>query len=463
MSAPTISTAPVTGDRARPVEHQMIGAVILAAGPWIVAVAALVIVGISLRPQIGLAALEDLRIAVVYAFMLAALAAAPAAVIATRSLALAPSTGAVLTIALCASGAGAITLALLVSFAFGLVGSAIWPGFLMLTSSSAMVLTAMPILAACRAEVRAVLSFLIGMGGAVVLSLTLFAADASGASVLWAFSAGNAVCLFICGVRYGAGAADPEALLDAARALRGATYISWPYALAAASAVSGVWIDKWIIWIGPTGGVTHSGFLHAPGYDGAMFLAHLSALPALTAIMAFQAGPVMRAMEGFHDRLNRGDTLASLETQARCISLLLWSGLFRIFGLQASIIAILVLMAPLIAEFAGFRLDQLLLLRIAFPAAFLHSLFLGMAAVLTLTNDNIRFALLHVIFLILNLVLTAWLSAQLGVTPLGFQIAGLLSIMIAAPLALSSMRFFVRRHFLEGNDSLFKGRYRTID
>lgn len=433
----------------------MTGTVILVAGPWLAAVAALVIVGTGLLPQIGLGALEDLRLAVVYAFMLAPLTAAPTAVLATRSLALGPSTGAVLALALCVSGMGAVTLVMLVSFALGLWGSALWPGFLMLTSSSAMVLTAMPVLAARRSELRAVLSFVVGMGSAVAISRTLPTPDASGASVLWAFSSGNALCLVICLMRHGAGAAGPEALSEAAHALRCAAGRSWPYALAAGCAVAGVWADKWVIWLGSTGAVTRSGFLHAPGYDGAMFLAHLFALPTLIALAAFQAGSITRKMEDFRMGLTRGETLVCLEVRARLISGLLWRGLLRIFGLQVAIVAALVLLAPLMAKIAGFRLDQLLLLRLGFPAAFLQTLFLGLAGVLSLTNDKIRFALLNILFLLLNLVLTAWSLGQVGVSPLGFQIAALISILIAAPVALSSMRTFVRRHFLDGNDSLF--------
>jgi len=455
VSAPAIREHAARARSSLLSDRQMIGPVILVAGPWLAAVAALVIVGVRLLPQIGLGALEDLRLAVVYAFMLAPLSAAPTAVVATRSLALGPGMGAVLALALCASGAGAVFLVMLVSLSLGLMGSALWPGFLMLTSSSAMVLTAMPVLAARRSELLALRSFAVGMGCAVLISRSLATGQVSGASVLWAFSAGNALCLVICLLRHGAGAAAPGALREAAQALLRAAGRSWPYALAAGCAVAGVWADKWVNWLGPTGAVTRSGFLHAPGYDGAMFLAHLSALPALIALAAFQAGPLTRAKEDFRTGLTRGATLVSLEAQARFTSGLLWRGLLRIFVLQVAIVAALVLMSPLMAEIAGFRLDQLLLLRLGFPATFLHSLFLGLAGILSLTNDKMRFALLSVLFLVLNLVLTAWSLGQVGVSPLGFQLAALISILIAAPVALSSMRTFVRRHFLDGNDSLF--------
>ena len=58
----------------------------------------------------------------------------------------------------------------------------------------------------------------------------------------------------------------------------------WQYrALAIASfvAIGAIWMDKWVMWFGPTGVQLQNGLLSAPTYDGAMFVAYLTIIPAL--------------------------------------------------------------------------------------------------------------------------------------------------------------------------------------
>ena len=60
------------------------GAIIITAGPWLVAVVALGVITASMLPVLGRAALEDLNLSVVYAFCLAPLVSGPTGAIAER-------------------------------------------------------------------------------------------------------------------------------------------------------------------------------------------------------------------------------------------------------------------------------------------------------------------------------------------------------------------------------------------
>ena len=60
-------------------------ATILAAGPWLVAVAALAIISVTMTPLMSYAAIEDLRLTVVYAFCIAPLLAGPIGAVAARA------------------------------------------------------------------------------------------------------------------------------------------------------------------------------------------------------------------------------------------------------------------------------------------------------------------------------------------------------------------------------------------
>ena len=59
---------------------------VVAAGPWLIAIVTLVLVGSVAGQRFDAAQVEDLRLSVVYAFMLAPLIAAPVGVLTARSL-----------------------------------------------------------------------------------------------------------------------------------------------------------------------------------------------------------------------------------------------------------------------------------------------------------------------------------------------------------------------------------------
>ena len=247
----------------------------------------------------------------------------------------------------------------------------------------------------------------------------------------------------------------PEALTRAAAALWRAARRCWPLALGAALAVAGIWMDKWVYWVGGTGLRSQAGFLHFPRYDSVMFFAHLSVLPALAALAAFQEGPLAGAMRDLRAGISGGDTLNGLAVRAGATRRLALDGLLRIFGAQVVLSAGLVLVAPALADAAGLRLDQFLLLRVGLLAAALHALFLAASAMIALTNAGATFAWLQAMFLVLNLGLTLAISRGGEVGAAGLTLAAALAATVAIPLAAALLGRLVRRAFLDGNESLY--------
>jgi uncharacterized membrane protein len=442
---------------------RQIGAgLLVAAGPWILAIVTLTLIGAATEPRLGAVVLEDMRLAIVYAFMLGPIVAAPAGVIAARAVTDAVGTGAevpvgaILLIAAGIAGIGAEALAATVALIFGLTDPGLALAFAVLTAVSAMMWTAFPVLTACRARYRLIVAFAVGMAAALGLSLAVAGIARSGADVVWCFTTGIALCFALCVVPLDPAALTPAALRDAARGLGGAGRSAWPLALGASLAIAGVWADKWVAWAWTGGQVSAAGFRHLPAYDSALFLAQLSVLPGLAAIAMFYEGPVRAAMARFRSELTRGTSLYGAERAVGVVAARFWTGLGRITVAQAALSAALILASPALAAAGGLRLDQLLLLRTGIAGAFLHMILLAASGVLILANRKAAFAAAQAAFLGFNLALSAALAAGGHLSALGFAGAAALAAALTVVLAMQTVRELLRHVFLSGNDGLFR-------
>lgn len=434
---------------------------IVVAGPWILAIVTLVLIGWTTGARLGAEALEDMRLAVVYAFMLAPLIATPMGVIGARAVTDAdtppePSALAALMLVSCGiAGVSAEILALVVALALGLADGALTLAFVMLTSASAMMWTAFPILAACRARRRLITSFAFGMGLALALCIGVADHTQSSANIVWCFTAGISLCLGLSFAPFRAVGLGADDMRHAIGWLSNGVRTTWPLGLGAAFAIAAVWTDKWVFWLGPGGQVSAAGFLHMPSYDSAMFLVHLCAIPTLAALAMHFDGPVADAMARFRATLDRGGSLAAAERAAEALSATLWVGLLRIMvGMLALAIA-LFLFAPTVASLAGLRLDQFLLFRTGIVGVLLHALFLAASSVLILCNRKSAFVLLQAAFFLTNAGLTVFLSAQIGVTALGFALGAATCGVAATLVAHVTVRSLIQHYFITGNDALF--------
>ncbi|MGR3321141.1 MAG: exopolysaccharide Pel transporter PelG [Pseudooceanicola sp.] len=438
--------------------RRILSALIVAAGPWLIAVAALIFVSRTMAPSLGALALEDLRLTVIYAFMLAPMAATPVGVIAARAVgrgeAVAGNVGALLLLSCGMAGGAATLLAGGIALAFGLEGASLVPAFILLTSVSAMMWTTFPVLAALRARRRLVTAFAAGMSVAVLLTHAMAGIADSNADIIWCFILGTGVSLGIACLPFRYGAMDPDRLRAARGMLVGSAAQGWPLAFGAWLAITGIWVDKWVYWAAPDGLRSVAGFYHYPPYDGVMFLAHLSVVPALAALAAFQEGPVSRAMRAFRAGIPAGDTLDGLGRRRDALRAVVWDGMIRIFGAQFVFSAGLILLAPAVAHAVGFRLDQFLMLRVGLLAAVLHALFLAASAIIVLTNARRVFALLQFGFLLLNAGIGMLVLEHLGVSAIGLTVTACLAAMMALPLAAWCLARLVRLTFLDENEAL---------
>ncbi|MFP7671908.1 exopolysaccharide Pel transporter PelG [Marivita sp. S0852] len=440
--------------------RSLIAALVLAAGPWLLVIVTLILISWIAENRFPDEALEDMRLAVVYAFMLAPIVAAPVGIIAARTVAdaempLEPSAiGALLLVACGVAGLTAEALVLIVVLVLGLSNPSLTLAFALLTSISAMMWVAFAVLAACKARRRLILSFSTGLIIALGLSVAV-ANHAGDASVLvWCFTTGIALCLALCLEPFLQTGHQLAKLREAGVQLRICARKTWPLAVGASLAIMGIWADKWVVWFGSGGQSSVAGFRHMPTYDSALFLAQLSALPGLASLAIYFEEPVRRAMDRFWAKLSNGVTLRAAKSSGRAVSEMIWTGVFRIMMTQFAVSAALLLLAPAIASAMGLRLDQFLILRMGIVGTLLHALFLAASGILVLCNAKMAFLVVQAAFLVANFSLSAILTSVIGVNALGFALASGLVSMIACLVAFETTKKIVGHLFLFGNDSI---------
>lgn len=462
------ATAPTQG-HAWWIEGPLVGplrnvsaAVVVSVGPWLVSVMALALLSITMTPLMGDRAVEDLRLSVVYAFAIAPLVAGPVGTVAARLVRESIEerggvqvfeifrVAAVISGVLAMAGAGAVAIALDI----GPAGVAL--GFVWTTAAAALLWTSFAVLGAMRSYGFLILSFTTGM--LVGFGCTILAAR-HGPTVellVWSFNAGIGFCVLL-SFRHVAGAFrspddDPG---FASRLLAAAIVRDWALALGIAVAVAAIWADKVVFWSGGDGLRSAAGFAHYAPYDSVMFIAHLSIVPSLAAMLLFQNGPLPQAIGSFRATLAARSTYDEISSAAAEVGGTVWSHLLTIMFVQATCSAVLVMMAPLIARLMGFDLIQFDLLRSAIVAIFLQSLLYLGCGVLMICNRTQTFFLIQLVFLGSNLAASLILREALGVNTWAVFLASMAAAVVAFVAAWRTLSDYVYLVFIGENRALY--------
>lgn len=438
-------------------------AIIVAAGPWLVSVVALAIISVTMTPVMGFAAVEDLRLTVVYAFCIAPLVAAPVGAVAARRISAAVDAGdpaivAELFLSAAAlSGVAAQVIAVAVCLILGIGPAGVAAGFVFLTAAAALLWTSFAVLAAVHSYGFLIAAFTGGMVLSVACAL-LAAIHAPTTEVLiWSFAAGVSLCVAV-SIRHVQklfpSGYDGFALtfLDLLRQLRASGMLC----AGVLFAICGVWADKWVFWFGPEGARSAAGFLHSSSYDSVMFLAHLSVIPTYAALLVFHHGDLVAVIDRFKSTVETRSTYGLIRDRLDELEGVAWSGVFTIAFIQAAVTIGLVLMAPLLAKSLDFSFGQFLMLRIGLIAVFFHSVMFLCCALLLVANRIRHFAIIQAAFLTLNLAISLALYAMAGMSAYAFLASSLLGAAAAFHAAYRALNAYDYDLFLGENDSLYE-------
>lgn len=229
----------------------------------------------------------------------------------------------------------------------------------------------------------------------------------------------------------------------------------WELALSGLVYNSAIWIDKWIMWFAPESQVFGGAFRTYPEYDGAMFLAYLSIVPALALFTLSIETGFFEQYQNFYKDIQQHANFDRIRRNHQGIVRTMLDQSRRMFVLQGSIAAIIVLLAPQIIASVGSSFLQVGMFRFGVLGATFH-VFLLFASVALSYFDLRRLNLcLQSLFLALNGGLTA-VTLELGFPfyGYGYFLAALISFLAGYAMVATRVRQLPYLTFVANNPSV---------
>lgn len=229
----------------------------------------------------------------------------------------------------------------------------------------------------------------------------------------------------------------------------------WEFALVGLLYNAAIWADKWIMWLAP-GKLVIAGAMPAhPAYDGAMFLAYLTIVPAMTVFLVVIETRFFEHYLRFYRDVENHATAAEIWSNHQVILRALGEGLRNLAVLQAAVCYLAILVAPGLIGMAQGGLEMVPIFRFGVLGAMFHVLLLSTMVVIS--YFDLRRVLLSVtaVFFALNAGLTlATLWLGLGYHGYGYFLASLLSLLYAYSAAASRILRLPYMTFVGNNPGL---------
>jgi uncharacterized membrane protein len=263
-------------------------------------------------------------------------------------------------------------------------------------------------------------SFIVGLCASV--AGTVCAARFSGTlnAMIWAFEAGLMIVFCCLCARILTIFPQPVVhIYEPIRVLCRGILRFWHLALGGFIAAIGLWIDKWIIWLGPSGISDETGLIHAPIYDSAMFAAYLAIIPSLSLFMTHLETSFIPSYKSYYEAIRTHATLAQIERNAGNLQTVTVESLTQIILVQATICFIAALGAPSIVQAIGLHYQQVGILRLGALGALFQFVFLATTSLFLFFERESQFLYLQTMFLILQTALTS-ISVWIGNSYYGF-------------------------------------------
>ena len=294
-------------------------------------------------------------------------------------------------------------------------------------------------------------AFVFGMSVAFI-STTVLSEVYGAAGALAGFTGGLALVLFILIPRifaeYPYPISRPFGFLGAFR-----TY--WEFAFAGLLYNAAVWIDKWVMWLSPEAKVYAGAMAAFPAYDGGMFLAYLTIVPAMAIFVVALETKFFVSYRRYFDDIGNHATFDQIERNHASIVHVIGLAFRNVVVLQGVVCYLAILVAPRFISAAPGGLEMIPIFQIGTLSAFLHILFLF--ALIIISYFDLRGTLLtvSVVFFISNATFTgATLLLGYEFYGYGYFSSVLVSLAVAYSMAAKSIGRLPYMTFVANNRGL---------
>jgi uncharacterized membrane protein len=229
----------------------------------------------------------------------------------------------------------------------------------------------------------------------------------------------------------------------------------WQFALVGLLYNAAIWVDKWIMWFAPGRVVIAGGMPTHPAYDGAMFLAYLTSVPATTLFLVAVETRFFEHYLRFYQNIENDATANEIDRNHRTILQTLGEGMRNIAVLQAAMGYLAILAAPGLIGMAKGGLEMVPIFRFGVIGALFHVLLLCAMVIISYFDLKRELVLVAAVFFALNAGLTLgtlWLG--LGYQGYGYCGATLLSLIFAYFLATTRIARLPYMTFVGNNRGL---------
>jgi len=435
------------------------------AGPWLVTVLTIALLSILGEPVAGRQALEEFRRIVIYNFAFSLVFSSPLAMVLTRALA----------DRLFACNAGDVRALAGRALALGLgVQLPFVAGFYFFVAKLTPELS-----------VGAVAHYSLVSG--LWLASVFLTALKDYKSIAWSFVAGLAVAmgLGLLGLHFVPSLPAPFILLSAMTiglalvlaAILGRIFAEYPGSDPASDSVrglltkfktlalgglfynAGIWADKWVMWGAPERDWPASNLITYPAYDGALFLAHITLVPAMALMVVHLETEFFAHYRYFFRRIARHATLDKIQAAQTAIQHAVWRSARTLLVVQFGLAVIVVLLAPGLTQLIGLHASQLGMFRMGVLGTACHAVLLFFLIILSYFDLRRAVMLLGLFFLGLNIGLS-FLSREAGFAfyGYGYLMAAALSAFAAAGVTLRALDRLPYLTFIATNDAIRRDR-----
>ncbi len=376
---------------------------VVSVGPWVMTVLAVATLYALAAPRVGLDVLYEFRTALIYNFALTLVATGPVVMVTTRLLAdriYAKDVSAAPGVLIAAIGLVLLFLTPLAAALYIGYADLSWPmriASIVNFNLVALLWIATVFLTALKDYLTVTFAFALGL--AVSAGSGLLLSTWGPAGLMCGFSLGLALALFLILART---FAEYPAPLSGWRELF--VYLRRYPTLAASGLVynAAIWADKWVMWSAPEAVWPSSGLVSYPAYDGAMFFAQLTLIPAFAVFVLSVETNFFDTYRRFYRTIDAHGSLERIKQAHQDMLQTLSHIAWRIIVLQTCIALFAILLTPGLAHLTGLHGQQFGIFRFGVLGSLFHALFLFASIGLAYFDLRRQVLQAQVLFLVLN-------------------------------------------------------------
>ena len=229
----------------------------------------------------------------------------------------------------------------------------------------------------------------------------------------------------------------------------------WEIALSGLIYNLAIWIDKWIMWFSPEREVNPSGLISYPHYDGAMFLAYLTIVPAIAVFTINVETRFFEQYLRFYQDIQNHANYDHIEKNHRRLWGDVMSSGRNILVLQLTIATAVILMAPMLLEFLKISYMQLGIFRFGVLGAAFHALTMFLLIILSYFDLRFKVLLISAVFFVSNALFT-WVGMNFGMAwyGWGYALASIVTFALAYAVLVRHMKRLPYETFITKNLSV---------